>query len=111
MTAADDLRATARYIEEVGFARGTAEVLGKGTAVCVLGGMARVCDLEPNLVAYNLASGTLRYQNLTLALRDYLRAQNIPRVSVPVWNDITVKDERELTVTLEKAAAWIEERG
>ena len=109
MTAADDLRATAGYIREVGLAKGTAEVLGKGTSVCTLGGIARVCDLEPSIVCYNNTATTDRYEAAVLAMKRYLRRNGIAW-SIPTWSDTLAKDEAEVTATLEKAAAWTEEQ-
>lgn len=110
MTAADDLRAAAGYIEKVGHVRRTVELNGEGTPVCALGGIARVCGLEPRKVALRTNQVvTPRYAAATLALRGYLFAHDLPG-QIPTWNDHTVKDAHEVTVTLEKAAAWIEEQ-
>lgn len=109
MTAADDLRATAHYIEKVGHARNTFEEGGReGSRVCALGGMARVCGLDPNQ-ASTRNRPTPRLAAAVLALRGYLFANNLAG-NIPVWNDSQAKDQYEVVVTLEKAAAWIEEQ-
>lgn len=106
MSAADDLRATARYIEKVGHIRGAMELGGEGGPVCVMGGITRVCGLEPTITLRVIPP---RYAVAVLAMRGYLFAHDHCG-SIPVWNDREVKDQYEVIVTLEKAAAWIEEQ-
>lgn len=108
MTAADDLRATAQYIGKVGLVRHTTELDGEGGPVCVLGGIARVCGLEPRL-AFSGRQNSPRYAAATIAMRGYLFAHGRSG-RIPTWNDTEAKDQYEVTVTLEKAAAWIEEQ-
>lgn len=108
MTAADDLRATARYIEKVGHTRGKFEAGDEGTSVCALGGMARVCGLDPH-IADTMRRPTPRLAAAIVALRGYLFTHDLAG-RIPTWNDSQIKDEHEAIVTLEKAAAWIEEQ-
>jgi hypothetical protein len=104
--AADDLRATARYIDQHGHTRKVAQ--DKDGKVCVLGGISCVVGLDPTMAPYGSSTST-RYERAKMALQAYLNEAGIGW-SIPTWSDLKAKDKADVTTTLEKAAAWIEEQ-
>jgi hypothetical protein len=108
--AAEDLRTAARYIDEVGHHRGNSvDPRGSG-AVCALGGLAAATGCDPQRTPYDeIEHGNTRYIRARKALQDYLNWAGIGW-SIPTWSDLKAKDKADVTATMEKAAAWIEEQ-
>lgn len=109
MTVADDLRAGATYIRKHGHTKGTAAEMDG--SVCAMGGIALGIGASIRICYGDTASDDLtdRFNEAMVALSNYLHENKLTRCnSVAGWNDITFSDD--VIASMEKAAAWTEER-
>lgn len=103
--AAADLRNAATYIHEHGWSR--FEMEDPEGHVCALGGIAKATGYTGTLGT----PAVPRYLAAQVGLLAFLNQDREDRIGfVPGWNDEEAADMAEVTTTMEKAAAWIEEQ-